>query len=83
MWTAEFWKASAERAIKTIAQTMLALWLVGDVAFNILTVDFGQAAGIGLGAAVLSLLTSVASAGVGPANSPSLVAETPAPGRPV
>lgn len=60
MFTLAFWRAAAERAIRTVAQTMLALWLVGDVAFNALSVDWAEALGIGLGAAVLSILTSIA-----------------------
>lgn len=75
MWTLAFWKESLERAIKTAAQSLLALWLVGNV-FNVLAVDWGQALGISLGAMMLSFLTSVASLTAGPAGSPSLV--TPA-----
>lgn len=63
MFTTVFWKDAAERAIKTIAQTLLALWLVGDVAFNALSVDWTEALGIAVGAAILSVLTSIVSAG--------------------
>lgn len=63
MFTVVFWKDAAERAIKTIAQTLLALWLVGDVAFNALSVDWKEALGIAVGAAILSVLTSIVSAG--------------------
>ena len=75
MWTAEFWKAAAERAIKTAAQALLVLWMVGDVQFNALTIDLKLAAGIAAGGALASVLTSLVSAAVpvGPANSPSLV----------
>lgn len=62
MFTTVFWKDAAERAIKTIAQTLLALWLVGDLAFNALSVDWAEAFGISVGAAILSLLTSIVSA---------------------
>lgn len=76
MWTSVFWKSALERAIKTVAQTMLSLWLVGDVAFNIFTVNWQSALGVGLGAAIASLIMSIASLGIGPADSPSLVRET-------
>ena len=75
MWTLAFWKEALERAIKTAAQTLAALWVVGNV-FNVLTVDWSQSLGIALGAMVLSFLTSLGSAGIGPAGSPSMV--TPA-----
>lgn len=78
MFSLVFWKATAERALKTLAQTMLALWLVGDKMFNLFDVDWRGALGVGLGAMLISVLTSMGSAGVGPAQSPSLVAEVPA-----
>lgn len=68
-----FWAAAFERAIKTIAQTLLSLWLVGDVMFNLLTVDWTAALGIAAGAGVISLLTSIVSLPVGTPGSPSLV----------
>lgn len=75
--TKVFWLDTAERAIKTVAQTWVTLWLVADQVFNILTVDWKQALGVGLGAGVLSVLTSVASAGSG--NSASLVVDNVKP----
>lgn len=80
MWTATFWKATAERAVKTLAQTMLALWVVGDGMLNVFEVDWANSFGVGLGALVVSLLTSLLSASVGPSGSPSLVADQE-PGR--
>lgn len=72
----EFAKAAAERAIKTAAQSALALMSVS--ATGILDVDWiGVASASGL-AALLSILTSIASAGVGPAG-PSLASETTDP----
>lgn len=73
MWTAEFWKGAGERAIKTLAQTMLALWVVGDRMMNVYEVDWMHSLGIGAGALIVSLLTSLLSAGVGPQGTPSLV----------
>lgn len=65
MTTSAFWKATLERMIRTFAQAVLGA--VSADQLGILDVDWGQAAGIGGLAAVLSLLTSVATAGVGPA----------------
>lgn len=74
MWTKKFWKAAAERAAKSAAQALLLLW-AADGAFNVLDVDYAPAFGISVGAAVLSLLTSVISTSVGDEASPSLVSE--------
>ncbi|WP_222131233.1 holin [Pseudonocardia sp. C8] len=40
-----FWKDAAERALKTAAQALLSIWLVGDVAFDLLSVDWGSRSG--------------------------------------
>jgi hypothetical protein len=72
MFTVTFWKQAAERAIKSAAQALLGLW-VGAQAFNAWDADWKKAAGVALGGAILSVLTSLASAGVGKSNSPSLV----------
>jgi hypothetical protein len=77
MFTAEFWKAAGERALRTVAQVLLALW-VSDGVFNALSVDWLNALGVALGAAVISLLMSMVPAG--PAGSPSWV-EDRAAGR--
>lgn len=81
MWTALFWKAAAERAVKTLAQTMLALWVVGDQLLNVFTVNWLDALGVGAGAMLVSVLMSLLSAGVGPADDPSLVAHASDGGR--
>lgn len=60
IWDKHFWKASTERAVKTFAQTALAL--LGAGALNVLTVDWAQAVGVSAGAALLSYLTSIVSA---------------------
>lgn len=62
MFTLAFWKAAAERAVKTGAQSVLTVYFVGDVALNAFQADWGNMAGIGLGGAVFSVLTSLASA---------------------
>lgn len=71
MWTAKFWKESTERAVKTFAQSLLAL--LGANSVNILEVDWQQALGVSVGAGVLSILTSIASSHVSKEDSPSLV----------
>lgn len=68
--------AIAERAVKTFAQALVAFILAAKVT-NIIEVDWGQAAGVAALAAVLSVLTSVASWNVG-APGPSLGPEIPA-----
>lgn len=73
MWSKAFWKAAAERAVKTAAQAPLTAWLVGDVTINALEVDWTTAGGLALGGAVVSILTSLASMTVG--SGPSLGGE--------
>jgi hypothetical protein len=72
MWTRAFWKATAERAVKTFAQALLAVMTADG--FGLLDADWParlSAAGL---AAVLSLLTSIGSAGAGNSG-PSLSTE--------
>lgn len=67
-----FLKATLERAAKTFAQTLLAL--VGGDILNVVSFGWLAAVEIAAGAAVTSVLTSVASARVsGDPDSPSLV----------
>jgi hypothetical protein len=77
MWTRSFWLATAERALKSLAQCLVGLW-IGDSAFDLIQVDWRHALGLAAGAAALSVLTSIVSAPIGAAGSPSLVDETPA-----
>ena len=77
MLTAAFWGAALERALKTVAQVLLSLLLVGDFALNVFQYDWVPALGIAGGAFLISLLTSILSAPVSPAGSPSLVGEPP------
>ena len=49
---------SVERAIKTVAQTAIAV-ITGSQVLNVLDVEWGQVAGIAALAGVMSLLTSV------------------------
>jgi hypothetical protein len=77
MWTSTFWKAAAERALRTVAQVLLSLW-VSDGVFNALSIDWLNALGVALGAALISVLMSMVPAG--PEGSPSWVRD-PAAGR--
>lgn len=62
MFTRAFWKDALERALKTLAQALVATLLVGVPLWSI---DWIEVLGIGLTAAVISLLTSLASGGLG------------------
>ncbi len=76
MWSSSFWKSAAERAIKTFAQTLVASGIVVGVAGW----DKWQAALIAAGiAALLSVITSVASIGLGDKGTPSLVSDSLTP----
>ncbi len=73
MLTKQFIRDLAERAIKTAAQAA-----VGVLAGTTLgALDWGQAGMIVATATVASVLSSVASAGVGAKGSPSLIPEVP------
>lgn len=63
---------AAERAVKTIAQTLVAL-LSADGVLGILEVNWGQMASVAGLAGIVSVLTSIASAGDG--NGASLVVD--------
>jgi hypothetical protein len=67
-----FWIAAAERSLKTLFQTLAAA--LGTDAVGVLTVDLRAAVTLAVAAALLSLVTSAASAGVGP-EGPALAGE--------
>ena len=60
MFTLKFWKATAERAIATGAEAVIAVWGVGDIALNAFVIDWETAAGIALGGAALAVLKALA-----------------------
>ena len=58
MFSLEFWSYAGERAIKTVAQSALAVLGTGSV--GLFTIDWVALASVSLGAGLLSILTSVA-----------------------
>ena len=74
--TRTFWTAALERAIKTLAQTAVALVSVDGLGF--LDVDWAQIGSVAGLAAVVSILTSIASDRIGPVG-PSLANEVAVP----
>jgi hypothetical protein len=60
MWTKQFWKDAAERAIKTFAQALVAVFAVSQ-ATTVLNVDWKAALATAGTAVVVSLLTSIVS----------------------
>lgn len=71
MFTKSFLKQLAERAIKTFCQTIVAL--AGATQMDWLKLDWQHLLATSAIAAVLSVVTSIASDKIGPADSPSMV----------
>lgn len=71
MWSRAFWAQTAERAVKTAAQA--AVGLVAADGFNLFAPDWRHWLLVVGMPALISVLTSLASAGVGPSGSPSWV----------
>ena len=71
MWHRAFWKDSAERAIKTFAQTAVSFLVIGTT--GVLEVDWEQIISVSGVAALASILTSIASDRVGTKGTASLV----------
>lgn len=79
MFTLAFWKAAAERAVKTFAQSLVGVLTVAmGAASGLAGLDWGNVLQAALVAAGLSILTSLVSAPVG-GNGPSLGTETLTP----
>lgn len=74
MTTSQFWLSTLERAVKTFAQVAAAM--LGTNAVGILDVDWQQIGSVAASAAVVSVLTSLASDRIGSTPGPSLVGET-------
>ena len=60
IWTKQFWLGAAERAIKTVAQSLVAV--LGVAGTGLLTVDWIAALSVAGAAGLASLLTSIGSA---------------------
>lgn len=58
LFSAEFWSYSGERAIKTVAQSAIAV--LGSGSIGLFEIDWVSLASVSLGAGLLSVLTSVA-----------------------
>lgn len=70
----KFIRATIERAAKTFCQTLVVF--LGATAIDVFRINWGQVLGLSLGAALLSVLTSIGSRQVlGTPDSPSLVDE--------
>ena len=67
-----FWIAAGERAVKTFAQALVALFVAG---VTVLTIDWQQGLAVAATAAVVSVLTSIASVRLGSFEGPSLAGE--------
>ncbi len=74
MWTIDFWKAVTERAVKTFAQSLLAVIAVGQVGFG--DVNWFTSLSVAGVATLASVLSSVASYHVGTYEGPSLSDES-------
>lgn len=75
MFTYRFWQLASERAVKTFAQSLVAILSATGVGF--LTAQWTTALSTAGMAAVLSVLTSMSSGPVGEPNTPSLLPSAP------
>lgn len=74
MMTWKFWRDALERAVKTFAQSFVAL--MGAGGFGIIDAPWVSSLNVAALAAVLSVFTSIAGINIGPDGTPSVV--TPA-----
>lgn len=63
MWSVEFWKATAERAVFTFAQALLAILIIG--ATDLLSAPWTSALSTAGLAALLAVLKCIAANGIG------------------
>lgn len=75
MFSKAFWTAAIERAVKTAAQTIAAVYVVGDRITDKFSFDWGDLFQLAAGGVVASLVTSLASIPASKGDSPSLVPE--------
>jgi hypothetical protein len=80
VFTVTFWVDAAERAVKTAAQSVLLAGFASDAGpVNLFEFDWQAGLGFAAGGAVVSLLTSLASAPFGSPGTASLVPSPPGP----
>jgi hypothetical protein len=77
MFTRQFWTLTTERMIKTFAQTLASVLVASGV--GLFSAGWASALSAAGMAAVVSVLTSVGSLKIGPADSPSVVPTDSAP----
>ncbi|MFE4796251.1 holin [Streptomyces sp. NPDC056708] len=63
MFSSAFWLATAERAVRTAAQTLIAA--LGLNTAGVLDVDWGQGLSLAGSAALLAVLTAISTSGTG------------------
>jgi hypothetical protein len=77
MRTRIFWESAAERAISTAAQAAIAVLgadtVAGALGFDVMQASWLYAGSVAAGAAVLSILKSVAATHFGDKGTPSLI----------
>lgn len=76
MFTKAFWVLASERALKTVAQTFLAMVAAQSI-FDALQADWQTLVGVSVGAGLLSYATSIVSSEIGDRSNPSAVAVRP------
>ena len=69
--TITFWRSAGERSIRAAASAMLAL--LGTGMLNILQIDWTGLLSVGLGAALVSFLTSIAASEIGDKGTTSII----------
>ena len=75
MFTKSFVLSALERAAKTVAQAVVAVFAASKV--DVLSADWKAIVATAGTAGLLSILTSIASDGIGPKGTPSLVNDLP------
>ncbi len=75
MFSTAFARALLERAVRTFAQSLVAVGLVG--ATDVLNANWTEALSVAALATILSALTSIAAGAISPATGPSLGTEVP------
>jgi hypothetical protein len=73
----DFWRFTSERAIKSFAQSLLAVLSVGGL--GLFEVNWATALSTAGMATLLSVLTSIGSSQLGPDNDPSVISASESP----